>query len=573
MRLRQIGLTGGFVLVGVLLAVVLVLIRPPRVQAPTAVGQSGASVSTAVTRVELAKSEACSGAFVTHALDFATGMRLREINTYISNGSGVAVNDLDNDGYLDLVFASVDRESAILWNRGGLHFEAEPLDDRFTRAVAVVDVDGDGWLDIVFTHRGLEGVSHWRNLGVTAGKAQFARASLPGIESYAYAMAWGDLDRDGDLDIVTGSYGAELIQHGIDDPAQDPRAGLFLHVQQNGAFTSQQLDTYAETLSIGVLDVEFDGQAEIWVANDFALRDYLWHFEGDGWAKREPFAETSHSTMSLDWGEITPGKELALFSTDMNPRDISPATLAKWLPVMQQITPHREQNDPQIMANVLAVRPVTSNSLLDWRNEATRRGVDASGWSWAGRLGDLNSDGSQDIYIVNGMIASDMFGHLPNGELVEENLAYRNRGNGVFDPAQEWGLGSTASGRGMVMADLDEDGDLDIVVNNLRNRAQVFENQLCAGANLEVELHWPDSQNRRAIGAQVRLVTDGGVQWRDVRASGGYLSGDPTRVHFGFPADVRLDALVVIWPDGAHSQVDAPQAQSRMTLIREESQP
>jgi hypothetical protein len=206
-----------------------------------------------------------------------------------------------------------------------------------------------------------------------------------------------------------------------------------------------------------------------------------------------------------------------------------------------------------------------------WRNQATRSGVDASGWSWAGRLGDLDNDGAQDIYIVNGMIAFDMFGHLPNGELVEENRAYRNRGDGIFDPAPEWALGSTASGRGMVMADLDEDGDLDIVVNNLRSRAQLFENQLCTGANLQVELLWPGSQNYHAIGAQVLLHTSSGVQLRDMRASGGYLSGDPARVHFGFPAEANLETLEVVWPDGARSQIDAPQAQTRLVLIREGS--
>ncbi len=98
-----------------------------------------------------------------HDLDFVTGTRVRDISTYLSNGAGVAANDLDGDGDLDLVFASVDRESEILWNLGDLDFEAETLDDPFTRGVAIVDVDGDGLLDITFTHRGLEGLSYWRN--------------------------------------------------------------------------------------------------------------------------------------------------------------------------------------------------------------------------------------------------------------------------------------------------------------------------------------------------------------------------------------------------------------------------
>src|SRR5690606_30111211 len=105
-------------------------------------------------------------------------------------------------------------------------------------------------------------------------------------------------------------------------------------------------------------------------------------------------------------------------------------------------------------------------------------------------------------------IAENLFRHLPHGELVEVNHTFRNRGDGRFVPAPEWQLGSTASGRGMIMADMDNDGDLDIVINNLRNSAELYENQLCSGASLQVALHWPDSANTRAIGAQVWLRTE-----------------------------------------------------------------
>jgi enediyne biosynthesis protein E4 len=344
---------------------------------------------------------------------------------------------------------------------------------------------------------------------------------------------------------------------------------VILYRQQDGRFVPQVLDPVAETLSIGILDLDGDGRPEIWVANDFALRDQIWRFDNTGWVNTEPFPQTSHSTMSLDWGDITGRGDLALFSTDMNPYDISPANLAKWLSVIDEMDRPHERDDPQIMANVLLL----PSRWGGWRNQATRHGVDASGWSWAGRLGDLDGDGALDLYVVNGMIASDLFGYLPTGELVEENQAFRNRGDGVFEPAPAWNLGSTASGRGMIMADLDDDGDLDIVVNNLRGRAQLFENRLCGGPSLQVEMRWPGTQNSHAIGAQVYLVTDTGAQWRDVRASGGYLSGDPARVHFGFATDAHLVALEIVWPDGVRSRVDAPPAQTRITLTRQETTP
>ena len=166
------------------------------------------------------------------------------------------------------------------------------------------------------------------------------------------------------------------------------------------------------------------------------------------------------------------------------------------------------------------------------------------------------------------MIAADLFGHLSNGELVEENQAFRNRGDGSFDRAPQWQLGATASGRGMIMADMDNDGDLDIVVNNLRGFAHLHENQLCSGASLQVDLAWSGSQNINAIGAQLALHTDKGILRRDVRSSGGYLSGDPVRMHFGFPADARLDRLEIQWPDGAVSVVSAPPHNSLLTVTR-----
>ena len=513
----------------------------------------------------------CAGAFVPRRLDFTTGTRLREISTYISNGAGVAANDLDNDGDLDLVFASVDREAEILWNDGDLTFTPEPLDDRFGRGAAIVDVDADGWNDIVFTHRGLDGVSYWHNQGgdkarpsLLAPRPSFEQESLPGVDSYAYAMAWGDVDGDGDLDLVTGSYGVELLQHGIDPPAANPQAGIMLYVQQDGVWAPQVLSRDAETLSIAILDLTGDGRPELWAANDFALDDMVWQRTGGAWQAIHPFRQTAHSTMTTEWGDIANDGRLALFSTDMNPYDISPRTMAEWVPMMNQIEEHREAGDPQIMANVLQVQ----DGAGQWQNAATARGVDASGWSWAARFGDLDQDGLLDLYVVNGMIAADMFGHLSNGELVEENQAYRNRGNGSFAPAPQWQLGSTASGRGMVMGDMDGDGDLDIVVNNLRGFAQLFENQLCSGNSLLVDLVWDGTANRNAIGTRLALYTDKGTLRRDVRASGGYLSGDPTRVHFGVPAGASVQALEISWPDGAVSSIMAPPIDQHLTVTR-----
>lgn len=532
-------------------------------QAPVGSGFKRAIAPTPVTLAQqyLRQPDACTGQFAAHTLDFATGTRIRTLRTYESNGAGVAVNDLDADGDLDLVMASIDGESAILWNQGDLRFASEPLAARFTRGVNIVDVNGDGQQDIVFTQRGLASLSYWQNQGPT-GTPRFVLTPLTGVTTYAYSMGWGDVNQDGALDLITGSYNIDLQQQGMENPEQDERAGIICYERAGETFTAHRLSGRSEALSVGLLDLDDDGQRDIWVANDFSLPDLVWRRNQPDWQQRRepewlptaPFAQTSYSTMSIDWGDLTNEGTVALYTTDMNPYDQAPQTLAAWLPVMDALAqshPHIA-GDPQIVANTLQVR----NRQGEWQNQAAEWGIDATGWSWAGRFGDLDNDGFLDLYVVNGMIADNLFGHLPNSELVEENQAYRNLAGGGFAPTPAWGLSATPSGRGMVMADLDHDGDLDIVINNLRAAAQLFENQLCGGSGLEVDLRWRHSPNPYAIGAEVILYTDQGNYRRDVRASGGYLSGDPTRLHFGFPAQVQLQRLLIIWPDGAYSEIN-----------------
>jgi hypothetical protein len=135
-------------------------------------------------------------------------------------------------------------------------------------------------------------------------------------------------------------------------------------------------------------------------------------------------------------------------------------------------------------------------------------------------------------------------------------------------PMPDWGLGSTRSGRGMSMADMDNDGDLDIVVNNLREVAELFENQLCEGSSLQVDLFWPESGNVRAIGATLVLHTSDSIYYRDVKAASGYISGDPARIHFGFPNGTQLQRLDIQWPDGVISTVDTLSDNTLLVVTR-----
>ena len=201
-----------------------------------------------------------------------------------------------------------------------------------------------------------------------------------------------------------------------------------------------------------------------------------------------------HSTMSYDAADLDNDGPVEVYAVEMKPYADDDQTQARWQPVMDMMMamPH-EKGDPQIMENVL----YAGGGVGLVKNIAPQLDLDATGWSWSAKFGDLDNDGFQDLTVVNGMISREMFSHLPNGELVEENQVYRNLSGGRFAPQPGWALNDTASGRGMSLADLDNDGDLDVVVNNLLSAATLFENRLCGGDSIMVSLRQPGNGSPR----------------------------------------------------------------------------
>ncbi len=503
----------------------------------------------------------CSGHFVEHDLDHITTVSGGDdINMFEANGGGLAINDLNGDGKLDIVLANQAGKNTILWNQGDLQFTAQPMTIGDTRAVNIVDLDGDGKPDILLT-RTATAPNYWRNLG----NGQFEQDILPGVAAPLYAMTWVDLDGDGDLDLIGATYDAALLNSEGQNVLLSGNSGVFYYQNQGGNFPTVRVADHAQALALIPFDLDGDGKPEILVGNDFAVPDQAWKYSGGEWQLLTPFTQTTYSTMSFDYGDITNSGQYALFASDMKPYTDDSATHAAWASVIKSFRDEPvRKGDPQVHENVLEVPDASGHYV----NESEARGVDATGWSWSGKFGDLNQDGYLDLFVVNGMIEGTTFANLPHHELVEEDQAFRNDGTGHFIPAPEWDLGSLESGRGMSMADLDSDGDLDIVINNLHGPAQLFENQLCEGSSIEADLFWPGSLNTRAIGATLILHTDHGDYRRDVRTSSGYLSGDPSRLHFGFPAGTVLNSLEIHWPDGSLSTVDPLKPDELLEITR-----
>lgn len=497
----------------------------------------------------------CMDHFVTHTLDHVTAVKGGLVQMFEANGAGLAVGDLDGDGDLDLVFGNHDGDDTIFWNEGALRFRKELLSTGKTRDVKIVDVNADGRLDIVLT-RNNGALNYLENLD----DGRFQRRVLPGVAAPAYATNWADLDGDGDLDLVVASYDAGLLtDRGNEYIVGNAQRGIFFYENRGGRFRVTPLATTAQALAILFPDLDVDGRPDILIGNDFDLPDMAWLRRDDGWSSAtDLLVSMTHSTMSYDQADIDNDGVFELFAADMKP--YPGESMAGWAPMMEEMmvgmVQARVAADPQIMENVLLMRGADGR----YWNQAPDWGVDGTGWTWSSKFGDLNLDGYVDLYTVNGMIEERLFAHLPDHELVEENQAFRNERGLRFVRMPGWKLDSTNSGRGMVMADLDGDGDLDIVINNLRGPARLFENRLCRGGEpLLIDLRQTDSANPFAIGAHVHLFTDWGEMVRDVRVGSGYLSGDASRVHFGIPHDAVIQTLEIRWPDGALSRIDAPQ--------------
>ena len=328
---------------------------------------------------------------------------------------------------------------------------------------------------------------------------------MTGLAKPAYAMDWADLDGDGDLDAATASYDIGLTTELGTEYLLNEEGGVYIHWNEEGVFRAQRLSTEAQALAIAIWDENGDGRPDLLVGNDFALPDEFWRNEPDGWSLATIFPETTHSTMSFDLADVDNSGKTALFASDMKPPDMSEETVQAWAPLMEKEHPPLPAGDPQRMENMLLV----ADRAGDYQSLGRERQLDATGWSWSGLFGDLDRDGLLDLYIVNGFAEEITFAHLDGHELVERNQVLRNTGGG-FARMPAWDLGSERGGRGAAQGDLDGDGDLDIVVNNLRGNAQLFENRLCGGASLQVELRQLGSANTAAIGATALL---GDIRW------------------------------------------------------------
>ena len=227
----------------------------------------------------------CSSTFITHELDFITKVHDPEhIGAYDSNGTGVAVGDLDNDQDIDIVLANLKDKNAILWNEGNLNFRKEELKYGNSRAVSIVDIDGDSWNDIVFT-QSISSPSFYFN-----EQGTFKNVFRPDVGRHAYSMVWGDLDGDTDLDLVTASYDTLLEKELRDTFMMSSKAGVVVYTQTPEGFVEKRIVDESQALALILFDVNQDKTLDILVGNDFAIPDFIYTNADGEWKEASPFA-------------------------------------------------------------------------------------------------------------------------------------------------------------------------------------------------------------------------------------------------------------------------------------------
>lgn len=548
---------------GVVMALSVVLVGMLFLTACSGSAGSDAASGLAVTTIEARPHEAgtCSGTFVRHDLPHLTKGPGDTASTFDGTGAGIAAGDLDGDGDADLIVPNLSGATQILENTGDpAQWTAHELQVGRFRGAAAVDLDGDDDLDIVLS-TGIGPIVTFVNetpAGGSLDPSGFQRSQLDGVRAATYSFAISDLSGDGDLDLVTGSYNAELtiIRN---SPVLGSDTGVVLYEGTSDGFQPTRLSPDAQALAVTLADVDGDDRLDIVVGNDLATADFVWIDTDAGWSRIEPFRTTTYSTMSYDAADLDGDGRTELFATDMAPLPGEPAEI--WREVDKDMAAAPRPDDVQQPENVLLVPDGNQ-----WVNNGRTAGIHATGWSWSGLFGDLDHDGRQDLFVVNGMRSDLLFDFLPDARLVEPNQAFRATAAG-FDLMPAWQLDDTAGGRGAVFVDVDRDGDLDIAINNLDEPARLFENQLCGGAALSVELRWPGTGNTRGLGAELSFTQGDSSHTRTVTSARGYLSATDPSVHVGLATADALD-LSIRWPDGHVSVNEDVAINQHLTITR-----
>lgn len=545
---------------------------------------------------------------------------------YLYNGGGVAVGDLNQDGLDDLYFSSNVGQNQIYLNQGNLKFKditeesgAGGIPGPWKTGVVFVDINGDGLLDIYQCRSGALMPEKRKNelfvnLGNNAeGIPQFKEmAEEYGIDSEntSTSAAFFDFDLDGDLDLFLLNHNTKSVQnldvtltknllkekHEAGSQLFENRNGKFVEVTEKAGISSSSL-SYG--LGVNVSDVNQDGWPDIYIGNDYTMPDYLYINQKDDTFKdqiQEMLDYVSHFSMGNDIADINNDGLVDIFTLDMLPEDnqrqkllLSPDNFEVF-----QLNVDRGFYF-QYMRNMLHLNAGGGK----FQEIGQLAGISNTDWSWAALFADLDLDGWKDLFITNGYLRDynnqDFLKYMDNyvqtkgGQLKREDLlalvksmtssnlknyTFRNRQDLTFENVSDsWGLAQHGNSNGAAYADLDNDGDLDLIINNLNAPAMVYENlaiQQKKGNYLTLKLKG-ENQNTAGLGAKVTLFTAQGIQFQELTTFRGYQSSVAPYISFGLGSLATVDSLKVAWPGGKVTQLEMVAANQTLEISQAEA--
>ena len=532
------------------------------------------------------------------------------------NGGGVVIGDINNDGFCDVLLTSNMGENKLYLNKGGFKFEditgksGMRQDSMWSTGVVMVDIDGDGWLDIYTCNSGHMNDGNRKNklyinnhdLGFTESASQY------GLDHSGFCTqaSFFDYDLDGDLDcfLINNSplpfsslnyanmRDVDISQWNVADNLKG--GGNHLYRNDNGHFKEVTKEAGMHTglisfgLGVSVSDINGDHYPDIYVGNDFIEKDYLYINQKNGTFKDELEARLqniSMSSMSSDVADINNDGYPEILTTDMIPDDdYRLKTTGTYDNIDLYLSKQKAGLYHQYVKNVLQL----NNRNGTFSEIGNYCGVSATDWSWGALFFDADNDGLNDIFICNGInkdlgdldfldfFSNDIYKKMLETGKREEideilkqipvhplpNRVFKNNGKLQFtDIGKLWGFGQPSFSNSIAYGDLDNDGDLDLVINNENQPAFVYRNnarEQNSNSYIGIQLRGRD-KNTFAIGSKIKLYKNGQTYSREVVPSRGFQSSVDYKQIIGLGQLKEVDSMIVIWPDRTYSKYEKPE--------------
>ncbi|MCO4100597.1 MAG: VCBS repeat-containing protein [Gemmatimonas sp.] len=553
----------------------------------------------------------------------------RNVFTYRNfyNGGGVAIGDLNGDQRPEVILTSNQDGPSLYLNQGQFRFRDITKDAGFrdqqpwTTGVTLADVNGDGKLDIYVSHAGdgepaTRANTLWINQGNGADSVptfkEMARQYGIADEGWSTHAAFFDYDRDGDLDLfVINNSPRPVNSFGLRNTRAErhPYGGHHFYRNDGERFTEVSEATglfsaeIAFGLGIGVGDVNRDGWPDVYVSNDFFERDYLYLNQKNGTFKEvldQVMPVSSYFSMGMDIGDVDNDGWPDLYTTDMMPEDEfrikTTAMYEGWDVYMAKV---RDGYHHQLMRNMLQ----RNNGDGTFSDVGYLTRTAETDWSWSALIADLDLDGRKDVYVTNGLArdvtSQDYVAFLADRTTMQReasgprvdfmrlinamsstpipDYAFRNDGNWAFsNQAKSWGLDTPNISSGAAYGDLDGDGVLDLVVNNVNAESFVYRNN---ARTLLKTRHWlqlrltGEGRNSHAVGARATLFAAGDRYLQELYPARGFQSSVDYALSFGLGEHARVDSLVVEWPNGTRTVQANIAADTTITIAQTANAP